>query len=834
MSDPTNTSPRRLATTGRYQPLVVLLAAFCLGIVVDRHFPLSVAVWWTLGAAAWALWFCVWLRQFDRVSACALFVCAAAVGGAWHHMRWSMFSAQDLGRCAREESQPTYVEAVLLNNPRLEAAPPPNPLHTFAVGDQTEVFVRVTGVRDGRAWRSASGRATLTVAGHLIDMRAGDRVRAFAQLSAPAPPLNPGEFDHYEFARTDRRLCSLLAGFPDCVTVVRRGGWWQPRRWLYDLRASGRQLLEEFVGGREAGLAGAVLLGNREQLEPERTAAFFTTGTIHLLAISGLHVGILVYFFWLAARMSLAPRRWTLIAAAVFVVFYALLTDARPPVVRATILIVVFCGARLLGRQAFSFNTLAAAALVVLIWNPAQLFQTGTQLSFLAVATLVVCAPLLVPRPLQDPLDRLIANTRPWPVRLGKRVGGVVGRLWLTSTLIWLVALPLVLYRFHLLSPVAVVLNPLVMLPIAAALFAGFGVLIFGWLIPPLGMACGWVCSTSLSAIEWCIQAGQPIPGSYFWLPGPQWWWVAGFYGGLAFLVAAPRWRPPRRWLAALLAAWLAVGLVSSPVGLRHFFRHRDQLDCTFIAVGHGTSVLVELPGGKTLLYDAGRLGSPTTAARAITSVLWSRGLTHVDAVILSHADADHYNALPESLERVSVGVVYVSPVMFEDTTPALAALRQSIEAYDVPIRLLHTGHQTTLDESVRLEVIHPPPRGVLGSDNANSIVLLIEFAGRRILLPGDLESPGMDDVLAELPLDCDVVMAPHHGSQRSNPRGFAAWCTPEWVIISGGLGRENDEVTDSFRRAGAEVLHTATTGAVQVTMRRDQLQICTRRHRPP
>ncbi|HMC12139.1 MAG TPA: hypothetical protein VKH44_12650, partial [Pirellulaceae bacterium] len=116
---------------------------------------------------------------------------------------------------------------------------------------------------------------------------------------------------------------------------------------------------------------------------------------------------------------------------------------------------------------------------------------------------------------------------------------------------------------------------------------------------------------------------------------------------------------------------------------------------------------------------------------------------------------------------------------------------------------------------------LHPPRKGVYGSDNANSIVLLIEHAGKKILMTGDLESPGLEDLLAEEPLDCDVVLAPHHGSPRSNPGKFSDWSQPEYVIISGrrGLGDEatSQSVKNSFRLRGAEVFHTAEDGCTRI-----------------
>jgi competence protein ComEC len=215
------------------------------------------------------------------------------------------------------------------------------------------------------------------------------------------------------------------------------------------------------------------------------------------------------------------------------------------------------------------------------------------------------------------------------------------------------------------------------------------------------------------------------------------------------------------------------------------------------------------------LLYDAGRLGPPEMASRAIAGFLWSRGRTHLDAVVLSHADADHYNALPALVPQFSIGVVYVSPVMFENPSAGLRALQQSLASGGVAVREVWTGDRLSIGGNCRIEVLHPPRRGVLGSDNANSIVLAVESAGRRLLLTGDLESPGLDDVLADDPYDCDVLLAPHHGSAYSAAPRVAAWCRPEWTIIS-GAERDQSATVQAAYAARGEVLHTAQTGAVQ------------------
>jgi len=677
----------------RYHPLVVVLIALAAGIVIDRFLLSMPGLVFVAGCLAWMTW--LLLRRFgrDRPAAWALLVTAAAVGASWHHCCWRLFGSDELGLAARDVPQPVCVEAVALTGPRRVPAPPYNPMQVIPQGDQTRLSVRITGVRDAAEWRPASGEATLLIHGHLLDVNAGDRIQIFGQLIAPRAPLNPGEFNSAAHHRADRRLCLVRSGYPDCVTVLSRGSSWSLRRNLQRLRAYGNRVLGENLRREETPLAAAVLLGAREQLETERTEAFFETGTIHLLAISGLHVGILASFFFLAGRFGLVPLRWALLAAAAVTILYALLTDARPPVVRAMILVLVVCAALLLRRRVLPFNVLAGAAIVVLAINPCDLFRIGAQLSFLAVATTAWIGPrLLIGKP-KDALARLIAETRPWPIRAAKSAGRWAWRITAIGAAIWLVALPLVAWRFHLVAPAAILLTPLLWFPMTVALFTGFGVLLFGWLIPPLAAVFGHVCDGSLWLLQWCVDATHGMDRSHFFTPGPVLWWVLGFYAALAFFVAGRRWRPPLRWCAAGLAAWLAVG-AAVPM-IRPYLAgsgSEERVDCTFLSVGHGTSVVLELPGGRTMLYDAGRLGSPQSASRSICAFLWSRGVRRLDAVVVSHADADHYNALPGVLKRFSVGVVYVSPVMFEDEGPAMLALRRSIEEAGVPIRHLYGG----------------------------------------------------------------------------------------------------------------------------------------------
>ena len=259
-------------------------------------------------------------------------------------------------------------------------------------------------------------------------------------------------------------------------------------------------------------------------------------------------------------------------------------------------------------------------------------------------------------------------------------------------------------------------------------------------------------------------------------------------------MVAAPRWR------VALVGGWCGVGLIAA--GAASPPAH--QLRCTFIAVGHGGAELFELPDGKTLLYDAGRLGQPIGGAQSISSVLWLRGISHLDAVVISHADADHYNSLPElsapffRRRRLRVPRDVQAPVA------CLAILHKSIEESGARLDYLAAGDRLQLDGGVSIDVLNPPPQGIERDDNANCIVMCIQYAGHGILLTGDIAPPGIEMLMNETPASYDVIQAPHHGSSYSTPE-FAAWSTPKVVIVCGASDGQAARTVYETRGASRE-----------------------------
>ena len=514
------------------------------------------------------------------------------------------------------------VEVRALEGPRYVPAPPLDPLRTLATTERTRLNVELLAVRKGATWQPAAGRATLWINGDVTDIEPGQRLRAFGQLATVNAPANPGEFDFAARARSTRQLCRLSCEFPECVTPLTGGS---------GVIAAPARLLARWRRCRVAPRCRAAPLGTehrhvsgrRDELDPDLRQAFVETGTIHLLVVSGLNVGILAGCLFLGMRLGLVPRGWALALAAIVCVLYAAATDGEPPVVRATVMVLVGVPGNVSGAPP-QWATTPWPRPAWSCWrsNPAELFQAGTQLSFLAVGVLVYVAEARLRRPPLDPLDRLIARTRPWPMRIARGLASDFGRRRWPRAVIWLVIAPLVMARFHLVSPVAVLLGPVLALPV----HVGDGLRLWHLSVRLAVAAAGGAVGRRLRRepgvhADLRRRLARAGPAATSGSPVPADWWLAGFYwrwpvrGAGAALALAP---PLDCWACGrLVGAGLLVSLAGG--------RDTDRLECTFLSVGHGTAVVVELPGGQTLLYDAGRLGSPVAAARIVSELFSGR-----------------------------------------------------------------------------------------------------------------------------------------------------------------------------------------------------------------
>jgi competence protein ComEC len=806
------------------RPLVVAAAALALGCWLGRVAApppgASLAAGsWIASVAALAGWWLVRRDARPRVPAACLVAAIAALGASWSAARFDWFPRDDLAWQLAESPRPVAVTATVVDSFRVVPTGS-DPRRAAAIGPASECVVAIDGWRAGSRWRAASGRATVVVDGEPPRVGVGDRVRILGRGLRPATAGNPGEFDGRVRARASRCLSVIRVGSARGVRRLASAPSLWPAGWLDRLRDRGLRVLASHVSPARLPLASALLLGSRESLPRASADDFLTTGTVHILSISGLHVGLLAIALFAMVRAVSLPRGWALVLVAAVTGGYMLLVRAETPVVRATLLVWLSCLAAAVGRRSPAINGLAVAAIVVLALRPADVLSAGTQLSFLSTAVLVgVASVMAASRQVPDPIERLIDRSRSPVERLARRVGGECRMAFLAGAAVWVATAPLVAARFHVVSPVGLLVNVLVAPLVALAMGCGFLCLVASCVSTALAGWCGAACDAMLAGISLAVHWSARIPGGHWWVAGPPDWWVAGWYAAfLATLVwcRADALRRPRTW-ATVAAAWCGVGIVSETATLA--MARPAGLRGVVAAVGHGCGVVFTSPSGRTLVFDAGRLGAPAAASRSLSAVLWSERTRTIDHLVISHADVDHFNAVPELLDRFAVGEVVVAEAFIASDAAATRDLVAGIQRRGIPLRTVQAGDSFAVDAQCRVRVLHPPPGPAVGSDNEASLVLAVEAAGRRWMLTGDLEGPAAARFVAAHPDSCDVLLAPHHGSATSLPPAVAAATRPQVVVVSGAESRSWPLVREAYASAaaGAEVLATARDGAIAI-----------------
>ncbi len=791
-----------------YAPLAPFAVAASLGLVADRFLGGS-SSGWLLGAIVGAMFWAAFVRKHPSAALVGLWACSAGLFAAYHHAWRHDFPANEIGEFATIEPRLARVRGTLTDEPSVRRRPANDPLVSRPRPESSTTLLSVSAIEvDGR-WAEATGRARLTVEGRISELRVGDEVEVTGLLTRPGPPLNPGE-RNWSAALLDDRIRAELRvhGTSDAVVRLEPGSFGLDRT-LASIRAWARRGIESSLAADDRPVATALLLGDNAAMTADEWDVYVRTGVIHVLAISGQHLVILGAFLWIVLRALGVRRRPAGVFVAITLLGYALLTGGRPSAMRAAVMAVAVCGAVFLRARALPANTFALAWLAVLAINPTDLFTAGFQLSFLCVAVLVWGIARWFPHRPRTPLEQLINESRSVPERLIRSGIYALFELYRITLVLGLATAPLTMYWQNVVSPGGLLIGPIAILLTTVALIGGF-LLILLW---PLGLVASplaWVTGISLSACEYVVRHAERLPGGCWYTGSVPAWWMIGFYAiGLTWLMCGDVELAKRftaRWFRFCLAAWAGLGLLVATAR-----PDADELRVTFLAVDHGGCAVIETPDGRVLLYDIGSTSGPEVTKRVIAPYLWSRGVRRIDEVFLSHADLDHFNGLPALLDRFAVGRVTYTPTFADKTSPAVRATLAALERRGTEVRTATAGDSFTAG-AVEFRVLHPLPDGPAGVENVRSLVLLVRHRGHSILLTGDLEGMGMEQVISRPAPSIDVLMTPHHGSAKIEP--LADWAKPRLVVSSQGRA-DAGKAQVAYRNRGIPYLATWPDGAI-------------------
>ena len=629
------------ATASRPHPLLWPVVAFALGIVLSEYWGLlpPAARWMAFSVpllAAVALWRELARPTFRGGTAVLLAVLALSVGIARHqatidlapnHVAHLLTDEPTLSRIAGRIVTQPHAFPPEKRNSRIWFDPPGRTRFTLAADEllTTDPPLPLTGL------------IAVSIKTDEIDLSLGQHIVLTGKLYRPRGPQNPGETDWAKWYRLQHIYAGMAIDGEAYVHVIDAAGA-NEHQWLATIRSHAQSLLfEPFVGGasdQSTRLLDAMVLGQRSAAGRELNEAFLRTGGLHFLAVSGFHVGVLAGTFWLLVRYVFRRgRRTAAIVTLIAIMLYALVVEHNAPVLRAATMAGLLCVAQLFRRPLCSLNWLALAALLILFYNPLELFRAGFQLSFLQVLALFTIVPrvyrIVIHAP---PAGEVPADADTWTRLFGRIAWRAFAGLAVVCVCAWIIALPLVLYHFGRFAPwgalQSIIISPLVSLTIAV----GFLTLLANQLIPPLGVLLGYVLKPLVSLLLWSVDTLAQLPGTLIEVAPPPAWLVLLSYGLLIAITVAwnLRARLPvsdplqftssiaRRNCGLTIATAVCILAILWPAWLlRPPAHHHGDVTLHVLSVGNGAAILIVTPPATHCSATPAQSTTPTSARRS-------------------------------------------------------------------------------------------------------------------------------------------------------------------------------------------------------------------------
>jgi len=664
------------------------------------------------------------------------------------------------------------------------------------------------------------------------EYRPGMLLAIRAIMQRPATYGVPGIFDYpAELARQNIWVTAFSRSPAQLHSIVDTTNQWENIRYIPEmLRTSVGEFLDYHTDPEIAGLYRAILLGDRSRLSDATIERFKASGTMHILAISGIHLTIigallfsLVYWVlrrseWLLLHTNL--KKLTGIICLPLLLSYTLLAGSNTPVIRACIMSAIAIFAFCSNRTSTLSSLIAFGALLILIISPQTLFTASFQLSFAAFISIALIMPVAKPL-LHLDLDEGIMNYRQMTTRLGNWTSSAL----CASTAAVLGTAPIVIYHFHRL-PLAGPIANLIMEPLIClwALPFGFLALPFIAFAPTISKALLTVGSGGLHLAVHFAELIQMLPGISLWVPRPPISVIICYYGALLWLLLSLA-KPVRALHRSLPIGFflLTIVLLLFPF-TSHLINHDDNSTSVYyLDVGQGSATLICFPDNTHMLIDGGgsAFSQETVGQRIIAPFLWNYGIAKLERIVLTHPDGDHTNGVPFLLEHFSVQQLFSSTLSGKNKQ--YRKLIQMARQKGVGV-VLARPKDILLPGNVTVTCL--ANTGLEYGDGQNEgLVISLQMGNTRLLFPGDIDSNTEKKLIARgKTLSSNILLASHHGSKSSNSRQFIEKVDPQIIVVSAGKTRKtifpSERLREYCQTRHTPLLVTAEHGTVRVEQR--------------
>jgi competence protein ComEC len=651
-------------------------------------------------------------------------------------------------------------------------------------------YLELTEAETVSGWAKTSGIVRVRVNEPVMDLKAGDYVQIYCWLDRFTGASNPGEFDIAKYLSRKGIFVGASVESRDAIERLERlqgnaaSAYAKVRGSLQ--KVATQALLGQSEPQDEADrLLLALVLGYRTNIDKGTIKAFRQTGLLHFICLSGMNFAMVIGFVWWVCKTAGLMKPGRAVVCMITAVLFLLVVPENAPALRAAVMCFAFCGSFIFRRRSNPFNTLALAAIALLLIRPTELFEADWQLSFASVLGI-----LLFEGPINSFLQEKASD---WFGRQDKpnlltqtvaKIAPATGSMFAVSLAAWMTSSGILLYHFHTIQLLTSVWTVLASPLIGLVSLLGYLKLIIALFLPSVAAAMGTIVGWLADLIIWIVKlfAGLDISGILIGKTNGA--AVLLFYGLIVFVFFFRLRNPAIKKVICTATAVVIIAMLALPKWQR---AHSNNLVVTTLDVGHGQAILAELPGGANILFDAGSLSRSDVGTRVIAPFLQYSGIGKLDALVISHGDIDHINGIPEILDDYPAKFIYSNDINDQQNRPTVEFLRKELFKKDVEIRPVNDINQVASTATVK---VLWPSREIYEDNEINpndrSAVTMIEYAGKRILICSDIEKFAQKEILRLYPdLKADVLIAPHHGSAKTLEPSFLDKIGPNIIISS-------------------------------------------------
>jgi competence protein ComEC len=676
-------------------------------------------------------------------------------------------------------------------------------------------YLELTEAEATTGWVKVSGLVRVRINEPIFDLPAGDLIQIYCILNRFKGATNPGEFDIAKYmarkgvfvagSADSRQAIELLSN--DAIGLFTR------------IKAKLRKIaVNALLGGpyprdQSESLLLALVLGHRTNIDKETYNAFRKTGLLHFVCLSGMNFAMVIGFVWWVCKTAGLMKPGRAIVCTITAAVFLMVVPENAPALRAAVICFAFCASFIFRRNSNPFNSLALAAIVLLLIKPTGVFQADWQLSFVSVLGI-----LLFSKPIQNFLTETTSGRF---VEQDKRgtlswIIFYITSLTISATAVsiaaWFANVGILLYHFYGIQYLTSIWTVLVSPLIAIVSLLGYLKLIVAFFLPSISAIMGIIANYLSDLLIWIVKLFAGLNISEILTGKMNIAVILLFYGLIVFAFFFRLRNPAIKKAICVTAALALVAIVVIPKWQR---THGDNLTVTILDVGHGQTILAQLPGGANILFDAGSLSKSDVGTRVISPFLRYSGIGKIDVVVIGHGDIDHINGLPEVTADTRTKTVYANKAFFEDNRQTTKLLRNKL-------RIVEINNLPQKFGPAKIRVLWPIPdiqENNSISDNDKSVVTLIEYAGKRILICSDIEKSAQREILRLYPdLKADVLIPPHHSSLKTTDLSFVDKIGAGVTIVScSKSSHEKGQVIGKFQNLYP--YYTDCSGAVTVTV---------------